>query len=98
MIGDARQDLETSLGLLEVDIEDMEDSVKAVEESGSRWGLSHGEVERRRRTLESIKADVKVRLGLCYGVLADLCSTPKCTRKCAIPFQKDSLRTLRPSI
>ena len=61
MIGEARQDLETSLGLLEVDIEDMEDSVKAVEESGSRWGLSYEEVQRRRRTLESIKADVKVR-------------------------------------
>lgn len=61
MIDEARQDLETSLGLLEVDIEDMEDSVKAVEEGGSRWGLSYEEVQRRRRTLESIKADVKVR-------------------------------------
>jgi hypothetical protein len=60
VIAEARQDLETSLDLLQVDIDDMEDSVKAVEESGSRWGLSYEEVQRRRRTLENVKADVKV--------------------------------------
>lgn len=64
VIAEARQDLETSLDLLEVDIDDMEDSVKAVEESGSRWGLSYEEVQRRRRTLENVKADVKVCLGI----------------------------------
>lgn len=32
----------------------------AVEESGTRWGLSYEEVQSRRRALEDVKADVKV--------------------------------------
>jgi chromosome segregation ATPase len=60
VISEARQELETSLGLLEVDIEDLEDSVTAVEESGTRWGLSYEEVQSRRRALEDVIADVRV--------------------------------------
>lgn len=61
LIAEARQELETSLGLLEVDIDDLEESVTAVEESGTRWGLTFGEVESRRKALEDVKAVVRVR-------------------------------------
>lgn len=60
LISEAKQELATSLGLVEIDIEDLEDSVTAVEESGTRWGLSYEEVQNRRRALEDVKADVKV--------------------------------------
>ncbi|KAJ9107048.1 hypothetical protein QFC19_002917 [Naganishia cerealis] len=59
LISEARQELETSLGLLEVDIDDLEESVAAVEESGTRWGLTFAEVERRRKALEDVKAVVR---------------------------------------
>ncbi|KAJ9105253.1 hypothetical protein QFC21_001619 [Naganishia friedmannii] len=59
LISEAKQELETSLGLLEVDIDDLEESVTAVEESGTRWGLTFGEVESRRRALEEVKAVVR---------------------------------------
>jgi hypothetical protein len=60
LISEAKQELTTSLGLVEIDIEDLEDSVTAVEESGTWWGLSYEEVQSRRRALEDVKADVKV--------------------------------------
>ncbi|KAJ9120761.1 hypothetical protein QFC22_002693 [Naganishia vaughanmartiniae] len=59
LISEAKQELETSLGLLEVDIDDLEESVTAVEESGTRWGLTFQEVESRRRALEDVKAVVR---------------------------------------
>jgi hypothetical protein len=61
LIAEAKQELATSLGLVELDIEDLEQSVTAVEESGTRWGLSYEEVSSRRRALENVKADVRVR-------------------------------------
>lgn len=60
LVSEAKQELATSLGLLEIDIEDLEGSVTAVEESGTRWGLSYEEVQSRRRALENVKADVRV--------------------------------------
>ncbi|KAI5454050.1 hypothetical protein NCC49_005041 [Naganishia albida] len=59
LISEAKQELTISLGLVELDLEDLEESVTAVEESGTRWGLSYEEVQSRRRALENVKADVR---------------------------------------
>lgn len=50
-------------GLL-LDVEDLEASVQAVEETGSRWGISESEVRSRRKFLESVKEEVRVRMVL----------------------------------
>ena len=45
---------------LEADLEDLEESVRAVEDAGSRWGMEEGEVSRRRRFVERVKGEVDV--------------------------------------
>ena len=60
-MSEAHQDFDTQLRCLLLDIEDLEASVLAVEESGDRWGISHYEVKARRRFLESVRGEVKVR-------------------------------------
>ena len=57
---DARRDLETQFQNLLSDIEDLEASVEAVEESGSRWGIADEEVKARRTFLKAVKAEVSV--------------------------------------
>jgi hypothetical protein len=57
---DARRDLETQFQNLLSDIEDLEASVEAVEESGVRWGISDEEVKARRSFLKAVKAEVSV--------------------------------------
>lgn len=47
---------------LEADLEDLEESVRAVEDAGSRWGMEEGEVTRRRRFVERVKGEVNVSL------------------------------------
>ncbi|KAI7368605.1 hypothetical protein KC336_g21093, partial [Hortaea werneckii] len=45
---EARQELESTLTDLTADLQDLVDSVKAVEGDPGRYGLSHAEVDRRR--------------------------------------------------
>jgi uncharacterized protein YlxW (UPF0749 family) len=60
IIEEARRDLQTQIQNLLSDIEDLEASVEAVEEGGSRWGISDGEVRERRDFLKSVKGEVSV--------------------------------------
>lgn len=55
---------------LEADLEDLEESVRAVEDAGSRWGMEEGEVTRRRRFVERVKGEVNVSLEACRGSTA----------------------------
>ncbi|KAL7421308.1 hypothetical protein Q5752_004193 [Cryptotrichosporon argae] len=56
---EARDELRGTLGLLEADLEDLDECVRAVEQSGARWGIEPGEVGRRRQFLNRIRAEVK---------------------------------------
>lgn len=57
---EARKELQGTLALLEADLEDLEESVRAVEQTGDRWGIEEHEVRRRRQFVERIKAEVRV--------------------------------------
>ncbi|KAL0960024.1 hypothetical protein HGRIS_011672 [Hohenbuehelia grisea] len=58
---EAREELQTALDLLEVDLEDLDESVKIVESSsGARsFGLSNFEVQERRRYVEQAKKEIR---------------------------------------
>ena len=57
---EARDELRGTLSLLEADLEDLEESVRVVEETGERWGIEVGEVQRRRGFVERVKGEVRV--------------------------------------
>lgn len=57
---EAKEDFETQLQTLEADVDDLEASVEAVEESGDRWGIQIEEVRRRRAFLNQVKREVQV--------------------------------------
>ncbi|KAJ9629471.1 hypothetical protein H2203_001845 [Taxawa tesnikishii (nom. ined.)] len=56
---EARNELETTLQDLSTDLQDLVDSVKAVEHDPYRYGLELDEVERRRRLVEEVGAEVE---------------------------------------
>lgn len=56
---DARLELEATLQDLGADLKDLVDSVKAVEHDPYRYGLEIDEVERRRRLVEDVAAEVE---------------------------------------
>ncbi|TXT08749.1 hypothetical protein VHUM_02877 [Vanrija humicola] len=56
------EELQTTLGLLETDLDDLEESVRAVEENGDRWGISDFEVRQRRGFVNRVTAEVQVSL------------------------------------
>ncbi len=49
-----------SLSLLEADLEDLEESVRVVQETGERWGTEAGEVGRRRAFVGRLRGEVRV--------------------------------------
>lgn len=57
---EAYEELQVALDALDGDLEDLEFSVIAVEESGDRWGVSDGEVRRRRSHLDAVVKEVQV--------------------------------------
>lgn len=59
---EARDELRGTLSLLEADLEDLEESVRVVEETGERWGIGDDEVRRRRGFVQRVKGEVKVSL------------------------------------
>ncbi|OJD33000.1 snare domain-containing protein [Diplodia corticola] len=56
---DARQELEQALTDLSADLQDLVDSVRAVERDPYRFGLEIDEVERRRRLVEDVGKEVE---------------------------------------
>ena len=62
---EARDELRGTLSLLEADLEDLEESVRVVEETGERWGIEVGEVQRRRGFVERVKGEVRVGRRFC---------------------------------
>ncbi|RMY89568.1 hypothetical protein D0862_10193 [Hortaea werneckii] len=56
---EARQELEGTLTDLTADLQDLVDSVKAVEGDPGRYGLSHAEVDRRRRLVGEVGREVE---------------------------------------
>lgn len=56
---EARSELESTLQDLTADLKDLIDSVKAVEHDPYRYGLEIDEVERRRRLVEDVAAEVE---------------------------------------
>jgi chromosome segregation ATPase len=64
-VEETRAELRSTLEALEADLEDLNESVRAVEEAGSRWGMDEQEVKRRRGFVERVKREVKV--CLCPG-------------------------------
>ncbi|ORY26857.1 t-SNARE [Naematelia encephala] len=52
-------ELKNTVQLLQGDIEDLEESVRAVETIGDRWGIGAQEISRRRAFVERVKADVR---------------------------------------
>lgn len=57
-LADARSELESTLTDLNVDLQDLIDSVKAVEHDPYRYGLEIDEVERRRRFVQDVSREV----------------------------------------
>ena len=61
VVDEARSELQNTLNILEGDLEDLEESVRVVEQTGERWGIAQGEVVRRRTFVERIKREVEVK-------------------------------------
>lgn len=59
-VEEARAELRSTLESLEADLEDLDESVRAVEEAGDRWGMDDSEVTRRRKFVERVKGEVSV--------------------------------------
>jgi syntaxin 6 len=59
-IEETRNELRSTLEALEADLEDLDESVRAVEGAGSRWGMDDNEISRRRGFVERVKSEVKV--------------------------------------
>ncbi|WVQ84022.1 hypothetical protein IAT38_006167 [Cryptococcus sp. DSM 104549] len=55
----AQDELRSTLGLLEADLEDLEESVRVVEDMGERWGLGAGEVNRRREFVKRVRGQLE---------------------------------------
>ncbi|TYJ52697.1 hypothetical protein B9479_006703 [Cryptococcus floricola] len=55
---EAQEELRNTLSILEPDAEDLEESVRVVEDMGERWGLSADEVSRRRQFVQKVKSEV----------------------------------------
>lgn len=60
-VEETRAELRSTLEALEADLEDLDESVRAVEGAGSRWGMDDTEITRRRGFVERVKKEVKVR-------------------------------------
>lgn len=56
---EARQELESTLTDLSADLQDLVESVKAVEGDPHRYGLDHAEVGRRRKLVENVGGEVE---------------------------------------
>lgn len=54
------EELQTTLGLLETDLEDLEECVRVVEDHGDRWGLGSSEVRERRAFVDRVSRTVQV--------------------------------------
>jgi hypothetical protein len=59
-VEETRAELRATLEALEADLEDLDESVRAVEGAGSRWGMDDQEIGRRRGFVERVKKEVKV--------------------------------------
>lgn len=56
---EARSELESTLQDLSTDLQDLIDSVKAVEKDPYKYGLDHAEVGRRRKLVEEVSSEVE---------------------------------------
>lgn len=56
----AQDELRGTLSMLETDVEDLEESVRVVEDMGERWGLGANEVHKRRDFVQRVKREVEV--------------------------------------
>ncbi|WVW78755.1 hypothetical protein I302_100716 [Kwoniella bestiolae CBS 10118] len=54
----AQEELRNTLQILEGDLEDLEESVRVVEDMGDRWGIDAGEVGARKRFVERVKREI----------------------------------------
>lgn len=54
------EELQATLGLLETDLEDLEECVRVVEDHGDRWGLGSSEVRERRVFVDRVSRNVEV--------------------------------------
>lgn len=61
LIEEARSELIGHLDFIQGDVDDLQASVEAVQESGSRWGISDAEVKERKRFLNEVVDNVRVR-------------------------------------
>lgn len=52
------QEIRETISLLEADIEDLEETVRAVESVGDRWGIPEGEKRARRQFVDRVKREV----------------------------------------
>ncbi|UOH81005.1 hypothetical protein LQV05_003667 [Cryptococcus neoformans] len=55
----AQEELRGALSMLETDVEDLEESVRVVEDMGERWGLGTNEVHKRRDFVQRVKREVE---------------------------------------
>jgi syntaxin 6 len=62
-VAETVEDLKTAIELLELDLEDLQECVRVVEEHGDRWGLGPTEVRGRRAFVDRIGRDVDVSTG-----------------------------------
>ncbi|KAK8846770.1 hypothetical protein IAR55_005858 [Kwoniella newhampshirensis] len=64
---EAEDELRNTLSNLEGDLEDLEESVRVVEDMGDKWGIGAGEVRRRREFVERVKVEVEGLRGMVYS-------------------------------
>lgn len=59
-LSETAEELQTTLGLLETDLEDLDECVRVVEDHGDRWGLGSSEVRERRAFVNRVSRNVQV--------------------------------------
>jgi syntaxin 6 len=75
-VAETVDDLETAIELLDLDLQDLDECVRVVEDHGDRWGIGDAEVRDRRAFVKRITRDVDVSTAV-YLCVRDLVLIPR---------------------
>lgn len=60
------EELRGTLSLLEADLEDLDETVRVIEETGDRWGIQESEVRSRRNFVQRVKSEAGVSASMAH--------------------------------
>lgn len=60
------EELRGTLSLLEADLEDLDETVRVIEETGDRWGIQESEVRSRRNFVQRVESEAGVSASMAH--------------------------------